>query len=95
MAAEEGAITGFTLGNYIPHHFGNIFYMREMCTHPEYRRRGIASMMYRALEVQLVQQQVASIYLPDNWAMWDLDFFIKRGFYRNENTGIYSRQLSR
>jgi ribosomal protein S18 acetylase RimI-like enzyme len=94
VVAEEDGVLGFVLGNIEPYFTGPIFYLREMCTDPAYQNSGIGSMLLTRLENTLASKGVKSIYLITEHNIPAEQFYMKRGYKVDENTGSFSKAIS-
>jgi ribosomal protein S18 acetylase RimI-like enzyme len=91
---EKDRILGFALGNWEPFYFGNMFYIREMCTDTEFQSQGIGGQIYSALESELVSQSIQSIYLTTERDIPAANFYKKQGFHYSDKMGFYAKDLN-
>jgi ribosomal protein S18 acetylase RimI-like enzyme len=91
---EKDRILGFALGNWEPFYFGNMFYLREMCTDTKLQSQGIGSKVYSALESELTSSSVKSIYLTTEREIPAASFYKKHGFNYSEKMGFYAKHLN-
>lgn len=91
---KKESILGFALGNLEPFYFGNMFYLREMCTDTDLQSQGIGGKVYAALEKELVAKSVKSIYLTTERDIPAASFYKKCGFNYSEKMGFYAKGLN-
>ena len=91
---EKEQILGFALGNWEPFYFGNMFYLREMCTAPEVQSQGIGGQVYSALENELIANSIKSIYLTTERQIPAASFYKRHGFQHSEDMGFYAKRLT-
>lgn len=91
---EDENILGFALGNWEPFYFGDMFYLREMCTAPQVQSQGIGSQVYSALEKELVRNSIESIYLTTEREIPAASFYKKQGFNFSEQMSFYTKRIN-
>ncbi|ARU57988.1 GNAT family acetyltransferase [Oleiphilus messinensis] len=91
---ENESVVSFALGNWEPFYFGNMFYLREMCTHTRFQANGYGSRVYTALENELRANSVNSIYLTTEREIPAASFYQSNGFSYSEKMGFYAKRLN-
>lgn len=88
VAEVEGKVVGFIIGDAsgweygVPEHVG---WIDTIGVHPDYRRRGIATLLFQELVKNLQKIGVDTIYTFVEWRSWDLlRFFARMGFEKGE-----------
>lgn len=90
---EDQELLGFVLGNAEPFHFGEMFYLREMCVDTETQGKGIGKALNQALEEELKARNIRSIYLTTDNRIAAAEFYKKQGFRLSETMGFYSKDI--
>jgi GNAT superfamily N-acetyltransferase len=94
MLLEDKRILSFALGNWEPFYFGNMFYLREMCTDTNVQSKGLGSKVYSALENELRANAINSIYLTTEREIPAANFYQNHGFNYSEQMGFYAKRLN-
>jgi GNAT superfamily N-acetyltransferase len=91
---EDDHVMGFALGNTEPFHFGDLYYLREMCIDQDIQNSGYGYKLLNILEENLREQQVNSIYLTTDRQIPASKFYQKNGFNLKESMGFYAKRIS-
>ena len=91
---ENDNLVGFALGNIEPFHFGNMFYLREMCIETQYQNSGLGHKLLENLESYLKTMNVNSIYLTTDVNIPASAFYQKHGFNFKQSMGFYAKRLT-
>ena len=91
---ESESVIGFALGNIEPFHFGDMFYLREMCIDTKKQHSGYGYKILENLEESLKEQEVHSIYLTTERQIPASKFYQKHGFNFKEAMGFYAKRIN-
>jgi len=88
VAELDGKVVGFILGDASGWEYGvpdTVGWIDTIGIHPQYRRKGIARVLFNEMVANLKKVGVVSIYTFLNWKDWDLlHFFDKMGFQKGD-----------
>ena len=70
------------------------FYIQEMCVLEAHQGQGVGRQIFAALEAELREQRISSLYLLTARGSAAEVFYEKLGFYDNEGVAVMTRQLS-
>jgi aminoglycoside 6'-N-acetyltransferase I len=91
---ESDDLMGFALGNVEPFHFGDMFYLREMCIDTKKQNSGYGCKLLERLEDNLKSMNVNSIYLTTDIEIPASKFYQKHGFNLKNTMGFYAKRLN-
>ena len=91
---ESDSVMGFALGNIEPFHFGDMFYLREMCIDTKRQNSGHGYKLLESLEENLKNMNVHSIYLTTDIETPASKFYQKHGFNFRETMGLYAKRIN-
>lgn len=91
---ESDSLMGFALGNIEPFHFGDMFYLREMCVDTKRQSSGHGYELLESLEDNLKSMNVRSIYLTTDIETPASKFYQKNGFNFREKMGFYAKRIN-
>lgn len=94
LLEKEDDIVGFALGNTEPFHFGDMFYLREMCVDKNVQHSGYGYKLLDQLEINLKSKKIHSIYLTTDRKIPASKFYQKHGFNFKESMGFYAKRIS-
>lgn len=94
IAKEKDNVLGFAIGNIEPFLHGDIFYLREMCVHPDFQNSGIGSKVINELERTLTELNIKSIYLFTDRKIPAASFYTKHGYALNNDLTIFTKDIS-
>ena len=94
VLAKEDSVSGLVLGNIEPYFFGPIFYLREMCIDVNCQNNGIGTQLLLYIEGALRLKGVHNIYLLTEHNFPAAQFYQKRGYEADQNTGLYLKKLT-
>jgi len=89
VAELDGKVVGFILGDASGWEYGApdtvVGWIDTIGVHPQYRRQGIAGILFKEMVANLKKVGVDTIYTFVNWKDWNLlHFFDKVGFQRGD-----------
>lgn len=88
VAELDGKVIGFILGDASGWEYGvpdTVGWIDTIGVHPQYRRKGIARVLFDEMVANLKKVGVVSIYTFLDWKDWDLlHFFDKMGFQKGD-----------
>lgn len=88
VAEVEGKVVGFIIGEVAGWEYGvpdTVAWIDTIGVHPDYQKRGIATMLFEKLTENLRKVGIQTIYTLVEWRSWDLlRFFAKMGFRKGE-----------
>ena len=90
---ECDGLMGFALGNTEPFHFGDMFYLREMCIDTHSQNLGYGHKLLEELEQCLEKMNVKSIYLTTDIETPASKFYQKNGFNFKDTMGFYAKRI--
>ena len=86
VAELDGKVVGFILGDASGWEYGvpdTVGWIDTIGVHPQYRRKGIARILFDEMVANLKKVGVATLYTFLDWNDWDLlHFFDKMGFQK-------------
>jgi ribosomal protein S18 acetylase RimI-like enzyme len=91
---ESNNLIGFALGTVEPFHFGDMFYLREMCIDTRLQSSGHGYKLLEGLEESLKNMNVDSIYLTTDIEIPASKFYQKHGFNFKETMGFYAKRIN-
>ncbi len=94
VLVEDEGVVGFALGNVEPFHFGEMFYLREMCVDSTKQNVGYGHRILESLEQSLKNQGVYSIYLTTERQIPAAQFYQKHGYDFKETMGFYAKRIA-
>lgn len=94
LAHEKSSVVGFAIGNIEPFLEGNIFYLREMCVHPDYQNGGVGSKIISKTEEVLTELNIKSIYLFTDRKIPAAYFYKKHGYRHDKDLTIFTKDIS-
>jgi ribosomal protein S18 acetylase RimI-like enzyme len=88
VAELDGKVVGFILGDASGWEYGipdTVGWIDTIGVHPQYRRKGIARILFDEMVTNLKALGVGTLYTFLNWKDWDLlHFFDKMGFQKGD-----------
>jgi predicted N-acetyltransferase YhbS len=88
VAELNGKVVGFILGDASGWEYGvpdTVGWIDTIGVHPQYRRKGIAKILFNEMVANLKKVGVGTVYTFLNWKDWDLlHFFDKMGFQKGD-----------
>jgi predicted N-acetyltransferase YhbS len=88
VAEVDGKVVGFILGSASGWEYGipeNVAWIDTLGVRNEYKRKGIARLLFKEMFSMFKKVGVDTIYVFVNWKDWDLlQFFDKMGFKRGD-----------
>lgn len=88
VAELDGKVVGFILGDASGWEYGvpdTVGWIDTIGVHPQYRRKGIAKILFNEMVANLKKVGVGTVYTFLNWKDWDLlHFFDKMGFQKGD-----------
>jgi len=88
VAELDGKVVGFILGDASGWEYGfpdTVGWIDTIGVHPQYRRKGVARILFDEMVANLKKVGVNTIYTFVNWKDWDLlHFFDKMGFQKGD-----------
>jgi predicted N-acetyltransferase YhbS len=88
VAEVDGKVVGFILGSASGWEYGipeNVAWIDTLGVRNEYKRKGIARLLFKEMFSMFKKVSVDTIYVFVNWKDWDLlQFFDKMGFKRGD-----------
>lgn len=91
VIVEAAELLGFAVGNAAQWHTGRHFMLREMCVHPDHRRRGLGRSLITALEVRL--PDVEQLYLLTDRDGPAATFYERQGFRPARRQAVMTKRL--
>ena len=91
-SSEE--VVGFIYGNYEPFQDKRVYLLKEMSIHPNLQGKGIGSELIQELHVQLKKQKVSAIDLITAKDGKAANFYIKNGYSKSTEMGMYVSSLN-
>lgn len=67
IALQDNKFVGFGMGVIRERESENVGYIKLMCVHPKYRRKGIAQSLYNEIENLMNENQISTIRLFESW----------------------------
>lgn len=93
LIEDNNEVISFAMGNTEPFHSGSLFYLREMCTHPNKQGIGIGSKTLHALEEELTKADVQAIYLTTDHKINAAKFYENSGFIQSSEMRFYAKTI--
>ena len=94
LLAEYDDIVGFVLGHTEPFENSTIYYLREMCVMGSIQSKGVGGKLYKALDCELAEKSVKSIYLTTERDIPAASFYMKNGFNLSQKMGFYAKSIN-
>jgi len=93
VLAEDNGIKGFILGNSEPFHFGEMFYLREMCVDNNSQGQGIGTKIISELYKELESIETKGLYLVTEHDIPAVQFYEKNGITESNGMRFYSKMF--
>lgn len=88
VAEVNGKVIGFIIGEVAGWEYGvpdTVAWIDTIGVHPDYQKRGIATLLFNRLLQNLRKVGITTIYTFVEWKSWDLlRFFAKMGFEKGD-----------
>ncbi|MEM9164393.1 MAG: GNAT family N-acetyltransferase [Cyanobacteria bacterium P01_F01_bin.4] len=84
FGVQDPDLIGLVLGTLEPWEDHKIFYLREICIHPEHQNQGLGSQLIDFLLDHLRQLNVRQVYLITQRDILAERFYVKNGFAPSE-----------
>ncbi len=88
VAEVNGKVIGFIIGEVAGWEYGvpdTVAWIDTIGVHPDYQKKGIATLLFRRLLQNLRKVGITTIYTFVEWRSWDLlRFFAKMGFEKGD-----------
>jgi len=93
LACADERVIGLIAGYCERSIGGPVFYLKEMCVHPDWQHQGIGTRLLRRLECRLKQSGVGQVYLLTRRNGPAEEFYAASGFRTSERMALMSRHL--
>jgi len=88
VAEVDGKVVGFIIGDASGWEYGvpdTVGWIDTIGVHPDYQKRGIATLLFREIVANLRKVGVDTVYTFVEWRSWDLlRFFDRMGFEKGD-----------